>query len=353
MTYVVALLLLAPWAAESSWGGFTALDSLVVVLVLAPMYGGAAVLIRETARRFGLGWPGIVLLAAAFGWVQAGLVDQSLFNPDFLADTSFAESASAARATLVPGLGFSGSQALAYVGNHVTLSICAPIAIVECLAPRERRAVPWLRWRGFAVVVALYVAGSWLVFADPDGRKDFLASPVQVLFAAGVAAALIAAAVLRPAVPGLSPSSPSPSSPPPSSPPLPPSSAAAAAPTSGPSPVAAPRPWLVAAVTVLAALTADLLPGWAGVAVHLGVLLAAAALVARWSRRTGWSQRHVLAAWGGFLGTAAALAWLVPPYTPAGPVESAIGDAVVGVVTVALLTAAALRARPSVTSPSH
>ncbi|WP_327038999.1 hypothetical protein [Micromonospora maris] len=33
----------------------------------------------------------IVLLGLAFGVLQAGLVDQSLFNPDFLADTEFAE----------------------------------------------------------------------------------------------------------------------------------------------------------------------------------------------------------------------------------------------------------------------
>ena len=40
-----------------------------------------ALLIREVARRRGLGWPGILLLAAAFGVVQAGLVDQSMFSP--------------------------------------------------------------------------------------------------------------------------------------------------------------------------------------------------------------------------------------------------------------------------------
>ncbi|MBL6276691.1 hypothetical protein JMF97_11010 [Micromonospora fiedleri] len=52
---VVALALLAPWAAECSWGGFAGTDMLLVVVVLAPMYGGAAILIRETARRTGGG----------------------------------------------------------------------------------------------------------------------------------------------------------------------------------------------------------------------------------------------------------------------------------------------------------
>ncbi|MEV4825386.1 hypothetical protein [Micromonospora sp. NPDC049274] len=118
---VLALLLVAPWAAECSWGGFAIDGFLPVVIGLAPMYGGAAILIRETARRLGAGWPTIVLLAAAFGVLQAGLVDQSLFNPGYLNDTQYADTRAAAEATLVPGLGFSLRQAFDYVGNHIRL----------------------------------------------------------------------------------------------------------------------------------------------------------------------------------------------------------------------------------------
>jgi hypothetical protein len=35
------------------------------VVVLAPMSGGGALLIREVARRAGRGWPTVLLLAAA------------------------------------------------------------------------------------------------------------------------------------------------------------------------------------------------------------------------------------------------------------------------------------------------
>ena len=38
-----------------------------LVFFFAPLYGGAAVLIREVAVRTGRGWPGRLLLAAAFG----------------------------------------------------------------------------------------------------------------------------------------------------------------------------------------------------------------------------------------------------------------------------------------------
>ncbi|WP_353899786.1 hypothetical protein ABUL04_27310 [Micromonospora harpali] len=126
-------------------GGFVVTDYPLVLIFLSPLYGGAALLVRETARRTGGGWPAIVLLAAAFGVVQAGLVDQSLFNTGFLDDTECAEFDSAAAQTRVPVLGFSVGQAFDYVGNHVALSICAPIAIVESLVSLHRRQQPWLR----------------------------------------------------------------------------------------------------------------------------------------------------------------------------------------------------------------
>ena len=72
---------IAPWMAEMSWGGIPFTDAIIVVLFLGPMYGGAALLIREVTRRTGRGWPTILLLAAAFGVLQAALVDQSLFSP--------------------------------------------------------------------------------------------------------------------------------------------------------------------------------------------------------------------------------------------------------------------------------
>ncbi|MEK8108467.1 hypothetical protein NKG94_32745 [Micromonospora sp. M12] len=117
-------------------GGFAIDDFLPVLIFLGPMYGGAAILIRETARHLGAGWPTIVLLAAAFGVLQAGLVDQSLFNPGYLDDTQYADTRAAAEASLVPGLGFSLRQAYDFVGNHIVLTICAPIVLVESFLGR-------------------------------------------------------------------------------------------------------------------------------------------------------------------------------------------------------------------------
>jgi hypothetical protein len=112
------------------------------------MYGGAAVLIREPARRTGGGWPAIVLLAAAFGVFQAGLVDQALFNQNYLDNTQYADWGTDANATLVPWLGFSAEEAYSYVGNHIALSICAPITLIGSFVAEPRRTRPG--WAGRA-----------------------------------------------------------------------------------------------------------------------------------------------------------------------------------------------------------
>ncbi|MFE2612646.1 hypothetical protein ACFXA2_03420 [Micromonospora chalcea] len=346
----IALLLLAPWTAECSWGGFTLTGMPFVVLVLAPMYGGAALLIRETARRLGLGWPGIALLAAAFGVVQAGLVDQSLFNPGFLDDTEFADTRAAAEASLVPGLGFSARQAVDYVGNHVVLTICAPIALVESYLGAGRRTRPWLGRPGLAVAALVWLGGSLLVFADDGGRKNFLASPAQLAFATGVALALITAALLRRQHAGPSPIATTPA-PTPTAPTPGPTSAGPTPVVRTPAPTPAgttlagrphaeagpPRPVWPALVVVVAYLGSTVAPGWPGVALALALATVAAGLLTRWSRRPGWEQPHVLATGAAGLVVAAALAYTVPTYAPASPAAALVGDVAISVVVLLLV----------------
>ncbi|MEH1166396.1 hypothetical protein V6V47_13500 [Micromonospora sp. CPCC 205539] len=320
---VLALFVLAPWAAECSWGGFTLDDFLPVVIFLGPMYGGAAILIRETARHLGEGWPTIVLLAAAFGVLQAGLVDQSLFNPDYLDDTEYADTRAAAEATLVPGLGFSLRQAFDYVGNHITLTICAPIVLVESILGPGRRLRPWLGRPGLVVVGVIYLLGSLLIFSD-SGRKGFLASPIQLAFAVAVVLALVAVALLprwrrvrrrRPA--------------------------------------RAPHAIWVSLVVVAVHFGTDLAPGWLGVGIALALTAIVGGLIALWSARAGWGQRHVLAAGSASLVTVAAFAYLVPPYAAASPTEALVGDLAVSLVTMALVSVAAWRLRGRVDTAAN
>src|SRR5690625_6863211 len=52
------------------------------IVFLAPLYGGAALLIREITVRTGRGWPARLILAAAFGLAMPGIVDLSMFGGD-------------------------------------------------------------------------------------------------------------------------------------------------------------------------------------------------------------------------------------------------------------------------------
>src|SRR6201999_2281208 len=79
----VALFFLSPLVAEFLLGDFT-LAQLSALVLLAPAYGGAAVLIREVTRRTGRGWPAMILLALAYGVLEEGLETQSLFNPNYV-----------------------------------------------------------------------------------------------------------------------------------------------------------------------------------------------------------------------------------------------------------------------------
>lgn len=310
----LALFVLAPWAAECSWGGFTAVDFLIVVVFLGPMYGGAAILIREAARRTGGGWPMIVLLATAYGVLQVGIIDQALFNVDFLNDTQFAENARGARQTWVPGLEFSAAQLVSYVGNHVVLTICAPIAIVESFVGPERRHRPWLRWPGLVVVAVLFLLGAWIVFDDTS--NGFLASPLQRAVTVSVVVALVVTAVvLARRRRGVVPTG------------------------------RAPRPLWIVLLVVAARMSDDQVPGWWGVALTLVAAAVAGGLILRWSRREGWGQGHVLAAASTSLVLSAFFAWFVPTYAPSSALEAVTGDLAVTLVAVAVVGGAWWRLR--------
>src|SRR5712691_5897536 len=133
---VLVLLVLAPTLAEVLLGNLLFNGTFVWLLVIDTLlYGSGAILIREVARRCHLGWPGVVVLALAYGVVEEGLVLQSLFNPHF------------------PGLESMGSYGriagvnwfwAAYVlGLHTVWSITLPIVLTELLFP-TLASRPWL-----------------------------------------------------------------------------------------------------------------------------------------------------------------------------------------------------------------
>jgi hypothetical protein len=258
----------------------------------------------------------IVLLAAVYGVLQVSFVDQALFNVGFLDDTQFAENAAGARRTWVPGLEFSAAQLLSYVGNHIVLTIGAPIAIVETVVSPERRHRPWLRWPGLLVVSALFVLGCWIVYADTS--DGFAATGLQRSVAAAVVVGLIAVALLVAHRSGLRVTT-----------------HRLRSASRGDATRNVPRPLWIVLVVIGARLTDDQVPGWWGVALMVTASAVAGGLILWWSRRPGWNQAHVLAAASTSLALAAALSWVVPTYEPSSTTAAVTGD--LAVTAVALL----------------
>nr|MDT0657227.1 hypothetical protein [Micromonospora sp. DSM 115978] len=279
----IGLLVLAPWVGEYLLGNVPA-GEILALPFLVPLYGGGALLIREVTRRAGRGWPTILLLGVAYGLIEAGLVDQSLFNPSF-------EGHEFQRVTPVPAIGISGYHTLSFLVGHAVWSIGVPIAIVELLTPAGR-TTPWLGRPGLVGTVLLYLLGCAIIFQALYASESFLAAPGQLAGVALVALVLIAAAFT---VAGRRPAPRRP----------------------GPTPRwrGVPPVWLLgtAAFLTSSAFIARPQTWWGGVVVPTVGLLGGAALVIHWSRSAHWRVGHQFAlvagalpsyAWAGFLLTA-------------------------------------------------
>ena len=176
----IGLFFLSPWVGEFLLGSSPVQHLAAALVLLAPLYGGGALLIREIARRSGRGYPSIVMLGAAYGVIEAGLLDQSMFNPAFLDEGSETDFATMA------------NNALGYVIGHAIWSISVPIAMIE-LTARDQGAVPWLGRKGLATAAILYLLGCGIVFSFIYAEYHFVAGPAQL---AGAAAAALLSIVL-------------------------------------------------------------------------------------------------------------------------------------------------------------
>ena len=227
-----------------------------------------------------------MLLATAFGIVQAGLVDQSLFSAGYRGMPSWD---AWRQSTFVAPLGVSADMVLTFVGGHVIYSIGAPIAIVEALSARP--AAPWLGRTGLVVVSVLYAAASALVFDDHLSTGTSHATGWQLAGAAVVAGLLIAAARRR------RPSRPAPGH-------------------------RAANLVTVFVASVAGATAATLAAdAWLAAAAGAAILGTAAWSITEASRAADWSPRHVAALASGALASRALLAFTYDPLigeVPAG-----------------------------------
>lgn len=306
----VGLFFLAPFVGEFLLGNIS-IAGLFYGVVLAPMYGGGALLVRELGRRYGSGWPTIALLACAYALVEEGPLDQLLWND------AYPGVGGIHTASYVPVLGTSVALIQTVLALHAVWSICVPIALVETLTP-HRRNTPWLSRFGFVVVGAIYAVGAAFVFWGNYHESHFL-GPLgpQVLTGVTIAALIIAAFAIRSRRLGAIDSQ-------------------------------APAPWTVgvAALGVTSAYWAAAGLGggrwqeWAGVVIWCVVVGVGIPVLSRWSRQRGWSARHRFAVAAGATLT---YVWMSFPTVPVDGASRAVdlaSNVIFGAGAIILLLAA-------------
>jgi hypothetical protein len=309
LSAVVTLFFVAPFIAEYLLGDLP-LKFIFVLILMAPMYGGGAVLIREAARRMGRGWPTMFVLGMVYALVEEGFISQSLFNPDYLKLHMHL-----LQPAYLAGLGIGGWWTLLMLNLHTFWSISVSIALVEALFPEERPSV-WLGKIGDSVVAALFVLGLAANAAIGFKQNHFVASQLQFL-CTGVACILLFAIAIRLRIRGkLSLDN------------------------------AVPRPWVTGVVVLALSIAFLWTPqrwGWGAVAALLALDAVFLVFLTLFSSRSGWTPLHTLS-----VAAAGAIAYgfhafFQPPLVPGSMVMARVGNAIFLAVAVALIVMAARR----------
>src|SRR3984957_14476066 len=186
----ITLFFLAPIVAEFLLGDFPA-TWLPLLIIIAPMYGGGALLIRELTRRTGRGWPTILLLGVAYAIIEEAFTTQSLFNTHYLGMHLLTHA-------WIPSLGISAWWTLFMLNVHPFWSIGVSIAFAEGLFPTRART-PWLGNIGLSIAAILFIAGGAFNTYYQFRHDPFRATHAQFLVFALVVVVFIAAAFLIPA----------------------------------------------------------------------------------------------------------------------------------------------------------
>lgn len=122
-------------------------------LLLAALYGSGAVLAREAAVRWRVGWRGVALLGLAYGVLEEGLMVKSWFDPTWM-DLG-------RMAVYGRWMGVNWAWAVMLTIYHAVFSISIPILITHLVFPR-RAGQAWLG-RGWLILFGALLGGVTLL----------------------------------------------------------------------------------------------------------------------------------------------------------------------------------------------
>ena len=152
--YVLLLIFLSPVVAELFSGSspFMKFFSPFVFLVFLGFYGLGCLLIREIAAHKGLNYASVLLLGAAFGVLEEGIILKSWFDPTWMGAQITSQ--------VLRVYSISVLQPFANVIYHAVVSIAAPIVLVESVSSRN----PWLTKKMVIPVFAGFAISAVVIF---------------------------------------------------------------------------------------------------------------------------------------------------------------------------------------------
>lgn len=152
-------------------------------ILLAALYGGGAILVRELTLSWRKGWLSVFALGAAYGIVEEGIMCKSFFDPNW-PDLG-------PLGTYGRWLGVNWVWAQGLTVYHAVFSIAIPILLVELAYPNERDK-PWVSMEWLRVVGLLFVLDVLFGFCCfPKPEAPYYPPPFHIVATVAAVVALI------------------------------------------------------------------------------------------------------------------------------------------------------------------
>jgi hypothetical protein len=178
----VCILLIAPFFGEALSGATPPLDLILPwnLALMVGLYGCGALICREVTLRYELGLVGLILLGAAYGVWEEGLVDRYWYDPSFWDDQNIGAYSVIGQTNLL--------LALLLTVFHSAVSICSSVLVIERIFPK-RQGQPWVGRRGMVAAVIVFAIAVPIICGE-----FYWPSAPNLVAAALVMLALVAAA---------------------------------------------------------------------------------------------------------------------------------------------------------------